>query len=182
MVRASEQGCLAPTDGQELANGGRESAPENFLSLWCCDSEVSLFCFVILGLIHLLSVFVHLWQVQLGAEARFEAFSPKQKWMNKWMVSGFQYSSAAGDVRVSHSLRAPHWPASWLPCLLCTAVVGAMLGTPWNLDLSQLLPRWRHTSDGNFCTAREDFWGDSYMRSTELKYKCTLVMSQYLSP
>lgn len=34
----------------------------------------SLFCFVILGLIHLLSVFVHLWQVQLGAVARFEAF------------------------------------------------------------------------------------------------------------
>lgn len=32
MVRASEQGCLAPRDGLELADGGRETAPENFHS------------------------------------------------------------------------------------------------------------------------------------------------------
>lgn len=30
MVRESEQGCLAPRDGLELAHGGRETAPENF--------------------------------------------------------------------------------------------------------------------------------------------------------
>lgn len=168
MMRASEQGCLAPRDGLELADGRRETAPENFHMPWCSDSEV---------LFHYPSFVLWFWTSFICCLSLCN--SGRSNW--DWFVAFYFSSNTLLLLKMSGFLTPwglPTGPALWLSCLLCATVIGARLGTSWSLDLSQLLPRSNHVTDGNFCIAREDPWGESYMRSIELKYKCTLVMSQ----
>lgn len=57
-------------------------------------------------------------------------------WLDdRWMMDGWmdgwcqmpRLTCAAGDAEVAHSLKTPHRPASWFPCHLSLALIGAML-------------------------------------------------------
>lgn len=98
------------------------------------------------------------------------------------MVSGFQYSSAAGDVRVAHSLRLPIVQLLGFLVFCVLLLLGPSLATLEAQIAASCSQDGDTLVDENLCTAREDPWGESHTRSIELKYQCTLVMSQYLSP